>query len=598
METADQTENCILIVDDDSKIRSLLRALLGDFYECAEADSAEEALTLIQTQKFKLILSDIQMSGISGLEMVPLIRRHSPGTVMMMISSQKNIEGAVEAMRAGAFDYITKPFDLGYVEAAVNRALEHYELLETKRRYENHLEELIDERTAERDHLTYHDALTGLPNRALFLDRLTQAVTLSKRHGQMLAVMSIAVDRFKKINDALGNAVGDRLLCGVAERLASLQEKGITVSSRGDEEFTLLVPEISRAEDAVSIFQKIREAVKPAFTIGEQELFVTVSVGTALHPPDGEDAQTLLQNSGIALYRAKLQGGDTHEFYRADMNEESLKRLGLESYLRRAVERDELIVHYQPQVNADTGQMVGMEALVRWEHPDLGLVSPADFIPLAEETGLIVGIGEWVLRTACAQNKAWQNENLSPLRVAVNFSPRQFQQPDLVGQIRRVLEETGLAPEFLEVELTESSVMKSPNAAIKVLQQLKDIGVNIAIDDFGTGYSSLNYLKRFPLDVLKIDRSFISETPRNADDTAIVAAIITLAHSLKLKVIAEGVETEEQLEFLRHLKCDEIQGYLFSKPLPAETFGEMLRQERSGQPQHFKPIAGKPKSNI
>lgn len=581
METADQTESCILIVDDDSKIRSLLRELLGDFYECAEADSAEEALTLIQTQKFKLILSDIQMSGISGLEMVPLIRRHSPEAVIMMISGQKTIESAVEAMRAGAFDYITKPFDLGYVEAAVNRALEHYELLETKRRYENHLKELVDERTAERDHLTYHDALTGLPNRALFLDRLTQAVTLSKRHGQMLAVVSVAVDRFKKINDALGNAVGDQLLCRIAERLAIFSDEGITVSSRGDEEFTLLVPEISRAEDMVAIFQKIREAVKPAFTIGEQELFVTVSVGTALHPPDGEDAQTLLQNSGIALYRAKLQGGDTHEFYRADMNEESLKRLGLESYLRRAVERDELIVHYQPQVNADTGQMVGMEALVRWEHPDLGLVSPADFIPLAEETGLIVGIGEWVLRTACAQNKAWQNENLAALRVAVNFSPRQFQQPDLVGQIRRVLEETGLAPEFLEVELTESSVMKSPNAAIKVLQQLKDIGVNIAIDDFGTGYSSLNYLKRFPLDVLKIDRSFIRETPKDADDAAIVLAIITLAHSLKLKVIAEGVETEEQLEFLRHLKCDEIQGYLFGKPLPAESFRKLLSRDES-----------------
>ncbi len=578
MSTVNKRDIRILLVDDDPQIRTVLLALLRASYECAEARSAEEALTLLHTEKFALVLSDIVMDGMSGLDMLPHVLQRSPGTVVVMISGEQTIESAIEAMRAGAFDYITKPFDLRHVEAAVARALEHYELRETKRLYEGHLEELVERRTAERDHLAYHEALTGLPNRVLFRDRLAHAIPQAQRRQQLLAVIFIAIDRFKRLNDTLGHAAGNQILCGVAERLSSFRDEGHTAASCGGEEFALLVSDVGRAEDAVKVTQSVREVFKQPFSFNDHELFVTLSVGIGLYPHDGEDAQTLLQNTGIALARAKQQGGDNYQFYRADMNEQALKRLGLENSLRQALEREEFVVHYQPQINAETSQLVGTEALVRWRHPELGLISPVEFIPLAEETGLIVPIGEWVLRTACAQNKAWQEAGFVALQVSVNFSPRQFQQPGLVGQVRRALGETGLEPHYLEMELTEGSVMKDAELTITTLRQLKAMGVRVSIDDFGTGYSSLNYLKSFPIDSLKIDISFVRHSTTDPRDAAIVRAIITLAHSLKLKVMAEGVETEEQLSFLRSLGCDGIQGYLFSKPLPAAAFAELLSQ--------------------
>jgi len=578
MSTVNKRDIRILLVDDDPQIRTVLLALLRASYECAEARSAEEALTLLHTEKFALVLSDIVMDGMSGLDMLPHVLQRSPGTVVVMISGEQTIESAIEAMRAGAFDYITKPFDLRHVEAAVARALEHYELRETKRLYEGHLEELVERRTAERDHLAYHEALTGLPNRVLFRDRLAHAIPQAQRRQQLLAVIFIAIDRFKRLNDTLGHAAGDQILCGVAERLSSFRDEGHTAASCGGEEFALLVSDVGRAEDAVKVTQSVREVFKQPFSFNDHELFVTLSVGIGLYPHDGEDAQTLLQNTSIALARAKQQGGDNYQFYRANMNEQALKRLGLENSLRQALEREEFVVHYQPQINAETSQLVGTEALVRWRHPELGLISPVEFIPLAEETGLIVPIGEWVLRTACAQNKAWQEAGFVALQVSVNFSPRQFQQPGLVGQVRRALGETGLEPHYLEMELTEGSVMKDAELTITTLRQLKAMGVRVSIDDFGTGYSSLNYLKSFPIDSLKIDISFVRHSTTDPRDAAIVRAIITLAHSLKLKVMAEGVETEEQLSFLRSLGCDGIQGYLFSKPLPAAAFAELLSQ--------------------
>ena len=568
----------ILIIDDDPQIRGMLLELLRANYECTEACSAEEALTLLHTEKFELVLSDIVMGGISGLEMVPHVLRHSPDTVIVMISGEQTIENAIEAMHVGAFDYVTKPFDLRHVETAVTRALEHHDLRAAKRLYEDHLEELVEQRTAERDHLTYHEALTGLPNRVLFRDRLAHAVVRAHRRQQLLVVIFIAIDRFKSLNDTLGHVVGDQILCGVAERLSSFRDGGDMVASCGGEEFAILVSGISRTEEAVRISQNVQEVFKSPFSFGGHELFVTTSVGISLYPHDGENAQTLLQHAGVALHRSREQGGDNYQFYRADMNEQALKRLGLENGLRRALEREEFVVYYQPQINTFTGQLAGMEALVRWRHPDLGLIPPAEFIPLAEETGLIVPLGEWVLRTACAQNKAWQDEGFAPLQMSVNFSPRQFQQPALLEQIRRVISETGLEPHYLEIELTESSVMKDAELTIKTLRRLKETGVRVSIDDFGTGYSSLSYLKRFPIDTLKIDISFVRHSTTDPKDAAIVRAIITLAHTLELKVIAEGVETEEQLGLLRALGCDEIQGYLFGKPLPAAALAELLSQ--------------------
>lgn len=568
----------ILIIDDDPQVRNVLRALLRANYECTEACSAEEALSLLLTEKFDLVLSDIVMGGISGLEMLPQMLERSPDTVVVMISGEQTIERAIEAMRAGAFDYITKPFDLRHVEAAVRRALEHHALREAKRRHEDHLEELVEQRTAERDHLASHHALTGLPNRALFRERLTVAVTQAHRDERMLVVIFISIDRFKRFNDTLGHRMGDRMLCGVAERLSRIGDEGDTVISCGGEDFALLASDVSCIESAVHVAQKVQEALKPPFNFDGHELFITSSVGIGLYPDDGEDAQTLLQNAGVALAGARQQGGDNYQFYRADMNDQSLKRLELENNLRRAMERDEFVIYYQPQINIETSQIVGVEALVRWQHPELGLLSPMEFIPLAEDTGLIVPLGEWVLRTACAQNKAWQEAGFAPLQVSVNFSPCQFQQLDLVEQVRRAVGDAGLDPRYLGIELTESSIMKDPELTIKTLRQLKEAGAQVSIDDFGTGYSSLSYLKRFPIDILKIDISFVRNSTTDPRDTAIVRAIITLAHSLKLKVIAEGVETEEQLKFLSSLGCDEVQGYLLGKPLPVEVFEELFLQ--------------------
>ena len=580
MVSPDKNNAHILIVDDEPEIRSMVRETLSESYNCAVANSAEEALLLLQTEEYGLVISDINMGGMSGLEMIPQVRAIAPDTVIMMISGEQNIESAIEAMRVGAFDYIMKPFDFQHVEAAVRRALEHHALLEAKRHHENHLEELVRQRTAELNHLAYHDALTDLPNRILFEDRLTQALILAERNRQPLGMLFLSLDRFKKVHDTLGRAIGDRLLQKVAERLRGNAHKGETVARFEGDEFALLLTQIggTEDEDVVEVIFQINESLKLPFVIDDHELFITVSIGISLYPDDGADAPTLLKNADAALNRAREQGENNYQFYTADMNAKAMKRLTLENSLRWALERSEFEVYYQPVLDINTRKIVGMEALVRWHHPELGLVQPAEFIPLAEDTGMIVPIGEWVLRTACAQNKSWQAAGFAPLSLAVNLSVRQFQQQNLSEVIARILQETGLNAHDLELELTESSIMKNAESAVRTLGELKAMGVKIAIDDFGTGYSSLGYLKRLPIDTLKIDRSFVCDVTTDPDDAALVMAIITLAHNLRLKVIAEGVDSEEQLRFLHLLRCDEWQGYLFSKPLPVEAFEELLAQ--------------------
>lgn len=570
----------ILIADDEAQIRDLLCELLSPSHECVGVDSAEQALRLLRAEKFDLVLSDIRMGGLSGLEMVPHVLSIAPETVVIMISGGQTIENAIEALRVGAFDYITKPFDLRHVEVAVRRALDHRELRASKRRYENDLEELIKQRTAQVDHLSYHDALTGLPNRLLFEDRVAQAILSAQRNQQMVAVMLLDLDRFQSINDTLGPMVGDRVLCDVAERLGICGRAGDSMARLGSDEFALLLTQLENPEDADNLNQKIVAAFQHPFFCGSHELYITASKGISFYPLDGTDAHSLLKNAGAALCQAKEQGGNAYQIYTADMNAGSLKRLALENSLRRALERDEFIVHYQPQADADTRNITGVEALVRWQHPELGLISPAEFIPLAEETGLMVPLGEWVLRTACAQNKAWQQAGYIKFSMSVNLSLRQFRQTNLTGMVEQVIRETGLDPTCLELELTESSVMMNTESAVTTLRKLQALGIRIAIDDFGTGYSSLNYLKNLPIDTLKIDRSFVRDAATNPVDAAIVQAIITLAHSLNLKVKAEGIETQEQLDFLRLLRCDEIQGYLLSRPLPAEALEQLLSAEQ------------------
>jgi diguanylate cyclase (GGDEF)-like protein/PAS domain S-box-containing protein len=426
------------------------------------------------------------------------------------------------------------------------------------------------------EYLANHDALTDLANRNLLGDRLQQALELTRRDGRLLGVLFLDLDRFKDINDSVGHSVGDALLRSVAARLAELVRSCDTVARQGGDEFIILLSEPKDGLEVGQVAQRIVDGLAAPFVVGGHELHVTASIGVTVFPLDGDDMQALLRNADTAMYRAKEENGNNFQFYSRDMGLRALERASLETALRHAIERNEFELVYQPKVDLAHGRIIGAEALIRWRHPELGLVSPVRFIPLAEDTGLIIPIGEWVLRTACLQNKAWQDAGLPLFRVAVNLSARQFRQASLVQDVADILQESGLEAQYLELELTESLVMHDAEQFIAKLGGIKALGVRLSIDDFGTGYSSLSYLKRFPIDTLKIDQSFVRDIVTDADDAAIVRSIISLGHSLNLKVIAEGVETEAQLAYLRHHRCDEMQGYFFSRPLAPEAFATLL----------------------
>jgi diguanylate cyclase (GGDEF)-like protein len=438
------------------------------------------------------------------------------------------------------------------------------------------------------NHLAYHDALTNLPNQVLFKDRLKQAIALSRRHDQKQAVMLINLDRFKAINDSLGYTAGDRVLQSVARKLRSCIRESDTVARFGSDEFAVLLTHLSSTQDAASAAHAIKEVLDQAFLFDGQELYVSASIGISIFPQDGRDTPTLLKSASAALDRAKQEGGNNYQFYTAGRTTNALKQLVLDSNMRLGLERGEFLVEYQPQVNTRDFQLVGMEALVRWQHPVLGRLLPNEFIHLAEDSGLIIPIGFWVLHTACLQNQAWQAAGLEPMRLSVNFSARQFQQSSFVANVAQTLKETGLDPSWLELEITESSIMKDPEEAVQKLRELRTMGIKVAIDDFGTGYSSLSYLRQFPIDTLKIDKSFIQDVCSDPQDAAIVEAIVTVGHALELIVIAEGVETPEQLAYLNDLQCDVLQGFLFSKSLSSVEFEELLQEQRrlNFQPDH------------
>jgi diguanylate cyclase (GGDEF)-like protein/PAS domain S-box-containing protein len=439
----------------------------------------------------------------------------------------------------------------------------------------------INERKAYEARIGYladHDALTGLANRNLLGDRLTQAMAHARRSGELLALLYLDLDRFKGINDSFGHEFGDELLLDVSNRLKTVVRDGDTVARHGGDEFILLLTAIQQPRDALAVAHKIFEAFSEPFTVRDHEVFVGMSIGATIYPDDGDDTVVLLRNADTAMNRAKEEPGSTFHFYSREMRERALERAELEGALRRALDRDEFELFYQSKVDAGSGRIIGAEALIRWRHPEMGMVSPTRFIPMAEEIGLIVPIGDWVLHTACAQNKAWQDAGLRPISVSVNLSARQFKQEDLVDSVAGALRDMRLDARYLELELTESMVMHSAELFITKLRALEELGVRLSIDDFGTGYSSLSYLKRFPLHHLKIDQSFVRDIATDTDDAAITSTVISLGHSLNLKVIAEGVETEEQVAFLREHHCDEMQGYYFSKPLPANEFALLLRQ--------------------
>jgi diguanylate cyclase (GGDEF)-like protein/PAS domain S-box-containing protein len=428
-------------------------------------------------------------------------------------------------------------------------------------------------------HVAQHDVLTGLPNRSLLQDRLGQAIAYSSRSGHPVWVMLIDLDRFKFVNDSMGHKAGDVLLMTVAARLRGSLRDSDTVARLSGDEFVVILSEHADQKLTPEIVQRVMDSVAQPVLLGTKEFAVTCSIGVAVYPSEGTPADSLIEHADIAMYGAKKLGRNNFQFYTPAMNEESLERVRIEGALRKAVERNEFVLHYQPQVSLCTGRVVGMEALIRWDHPELGMVPPGRFVGVAEETGLIVQIGAWVMRAACAQNKAWQDAGLGKLRVAVNLSARQFGAPALIDGIESVLQDTGLDPSCLEIELTESLFMSDVTPAVDLLHRLKALGIKLSIDDFGTGYSSLSYLSRFPIDVLKIDRSFVAELTSDSNDAAIVTSIIALAHNLKLAVIAEGVETGEQLDYLRRHGCDQMQGYYFSPPLPAAEFEQLLRQD-------------------
>ena len=445
-------------------------------------------------------------------------------------------------------------------------------------------------------YLAYYDFLTGLLNRQAFLQELERALESAQRQQQLAAILFIDLDNFKRINDTLGHSVGDNLLKAVAQRLQSnvrkidylarpkRGEQAESVGRLGGDEFILLLSDVQSVEDVATVTQRLQDILKNPVCMTDHEVVVTPSIGIAVFPYDGQDAESLLRNADIAMYQAKAAGKNTYKFYTESMNARALERLTLESKLRRALEQEELTLHYQPQLDLRKGTVVGVEALLRWYNPELGMVPPNEFIPLAEETGLIVPIGEWVLYTACAQSKAWQKAGFVPVRMAINLSSLQFRQYKLVESIEQVLAATGLESRYLELELTESMIMHHAEETIKILHRLKDMCLSLSVDDFGTGYSSLSYLKRFPLDTLKIDKSFIKDVPHNPDDAAITSAIIAMAHNLGLRVIAEGVETLQQLAFLKSHYCDGAQGYWFSKPVPAEQFARLLEGDFAEPP--------------
>ncbi|MEH6358116.1 MAG: EAL domain-containing protein [Pseudomonadales bacterium] len=551
----DVEQHRLLIVDDDRGMRFAMRKVLEkDGYRVDEVANGEQALMYCERFMPDLILMDAIMPGMDGFTACSEIQNLPCGkNVPVLVITALNDDISIgRAFSAGATDYISKPVNFSVLRKRIARLLQ-------ARRAEKYIRELA-----------YNDSLTGLPNRTMFTETLKDMIAACDGKD-MIAVLFLDLDRFKLVNDTFGHDAGDLLLKVVAERLQGCVRKGDIVSRFGGDEFTIVLDRVKAYSVVENVATKIHQTLSRPFVFLGKEMHVSVSIGIAMHPNDGKDIGALLKNADIAMYRAK-EKGDRYEFYEQKMEADIAHRLGMENDLRGALERNEMMVFYQPQENLRTGELIGMEALLRWQHPTRGLVSPLEFIPLAEETGQIMELGEWVMRTACHQLKEWQNKGHKPVRMAVNLAGRQLQSGNIVESIARVLDETGLRGEQLELEITESTIMGHAEEVIETLEKIKQMGVMLAVDDFGTGYSSLSYLKRFPIDLLKIDRSFVSDITSDRVDADIVTTIIMLARSLGVKVIAEGVETILQKEFLAKEGCDYMQGYLLGKPVPADEF--------------------------
>jgi len=552
----------ILVVDDDRGMRFAIRKVLEkDGYRVDEVANGEQAVMYCERFMPDLVLMDAIMPGMDGFTACSEIQSLPCGKyVPVLVVTALNDDISIgRAFSAGATDYISKPVNFSVLRKRIERLLQA-----------SQSEKYVRE-------LAYNDSLTGLPNRTMFTETLSNMIAAGN-NKHMRAVLFLDLDRFKLVNDTFGHYAGDLLLKVVAERLQGCVRQGDMVSRFGGDEFTIVLDRVKSYAVVENVAAKIQRTLSRPFALLGEVMHVSTSIGIAMHPNDGDDIGGLLKNADIAMYRAK-ELGDGYAFYEQKMEADVARRLGMENDLRGALERNEMMVFYQPQENLKTGELIGMEALVRWQHPTRGLVSPLEFIELAEETGQILELGEWVMRTACRQLKIWQDKGYKSVRMAVNLAGRQLQSGNIVESIAAVLEETGLSGEKLELEITESTIMGHAEEVIETLDKIKQMGVMVAVDDFGTGYSSLSYLKRFPIDLLKIDRSFVSDITSDRVDAGIVTTIITLAHSLGLKVIAEGVETVLQKEFLTKEGCDYMQGYLLGKPVPADEFEAYFFQE-------------------
>lgn len=541
-----------------------------NFFDLTAAKDLKTGLQMCQKHTYHLIFLNLNLPDCKGLVTLNKISQGSSGIPKIVLCDPDNESTALQALEVGAQDYLVKnKYDSLFLARMIRYALQHQKLMEQ-----------ISEAKKVEHQLIYQDPVTSLPNRQLFNNYLKQALAQARRHSRTVGVLFLDLDGFKRINDTLGHSTGDLLLQNIANRLRECVRESDIVARLGGDEFTVILSEIRNVKDVVKVTKKILASFSSAIISDDHELFITASVGISLFPADGEDIETLVKHAEVAMYRAKMQGKNNYQLFNTNMNATDLNRLKLETSLRRALERDELVVHYQPQADLGTGYVTGVEALVRWQHPEYGLVPPAKFIPLAEDTGLIEPIGEWVLYQACQQNKKWQDEGFPPIRVSVNISARQFRTKNLAKMVSNSLDRIGLAPDYLGLEITESNAMHDVDHTIQMLKLLKEMGIQISVDDFGTGYSSLSYLKRFPIDMLKIDQSFMNNICTDNDAAAIAEAIVALGHSLKLQVLAEGVESNEQLLFLKSLGCDEIQGFHFSKPMPAEDLKRLFLVEK------------------
>jgi len=566
-------KSTILIVDDEQVSRYTVEILLSpEDYNLEFAENGEEALEKAEALVPDLMLLDVMMPGMDGFEVCQRLRNNKrlAELPIVMVTALDDRESRLRGLKAGADDFMSKPYDRAELRARVHtitRLNRYRRLVETE-------EQLA--------YLANYDTLTGLPNRNLLIERMRQTLDRSHRtHQEDVVVLVLGLDNFQMVNDSLGHEVGDKVLCEVATRLTqTVSIQGATIARLSGDEFVVMFDTDNLVKEVSHNAQSLLDGISLTMIIDNQEMVITASIGISVYPSDGLEASILLKNADTAMSRAKAADKNTYQFFTAEMNQVALERLILENQLRKVLTNDELRVYYQPQVESSSGRLMGMEALVRWQHPELGLLSPTKFISVAEEMGLIVDIGKWVLQTACKQTKAWQRAGFPPVQISVNVSSRQFKPPHLLQTVKEALTNSELHPIYLELELTESVLMeeKSDDSILNVLTDLRAMGVQIAIDDFGTGYSSLSYLKRFPVTTLKIDRSFVQDICTDDNDAAITTAIIAMAHSLSLSTVAEGVETLEQLAFLQEKQCEIIQGYYFSPPLSLKDMTQILEK--------------------